>query len=138
MLAIIWAVQTLRNYLYGSTKVKIFTDHESLTYATSPKSWNDQMKRCKAILEEYNHDLLHKPGKSNVVADALSRPPIQTNDELNTPTATVHSSNSSPEKLNSIATELLNVFKNQIILKIGNQASYKFEIIYSKAIIDIP
>jgi len=65
MLAIIWAVQTLRNYLYGSTKVKIFTDHESLTYATRLKSRNDQMKRWKATLEEYNHELLHKGSQSS-------------------------------------------------------------------------
>jgi len=47
------------------------------------------MKRWKAILEEYNHELLHKPGKPNVVADALSRSPLQTHGELNAMTETV-------------------------------------------------
>ncbi|GBO99951.1 Retrovirus-related Pol polyprotein from transposon opus [Eumeta japonica] len=37
MLAIIWAL-TLRNYLYGSVKIKIFTDHQPLTYALSSKT----------------------------------------------------------------------------------------------------
>ena len=31
MLAIIWSLKSLRNYLYDSAKVKIFTDHQPLT-----------------------------------------------------------------------------------------------------------
>lgn len=27
MLAIVWALKSLRNYLYGAARVKIFTDH---------------------------------------------------------------------------------------------------------------
>lgn len=73
MLAIVWALNTLRNYLYGSAKVKIFTDHQPLTYVLSNKNNNSKMKRWKAILEEYNYEMFYKPGKINVVADALSR-----------------------------------------------------------------
>jgi len=32
MLAISWAVKSLRGYLYGCTKLKIYTDHEPLTH----------------------------------------------------------------------------------------------------------
>jgi len=32
MLAISWAVKSLRGYIYGGTKVKIYTDHEPLTH----------------------------------------------------------------------------------------------------------
>jgi len=122
MLAVIWSIQPLRNVLYGPTKIKIFTDQESLTHTTNPKSRNDQMKRWKAILEEYNHELLHTPGKANVVADALSRPPLQTHGELNDMTEAVHSSFSSPEKLIPMAEEPINVFKNQILLSLGNKS----------------
>jgi len=119
----------MRHFLYGPTKIKIFTDHESLTHPTNPKSRNDQMNRWKAILEEYNHELLHKPAKANVVADALSRPPLQTHGNLNAMTETVHSSFSSPEKRIPMAEEPINVFKNQILLSLGNK-SYKFEIVF--------
>lgn len=53
MLAIIWALKTLRSYLYGHAAVKIFTDHQPLTYALSNRNNNSKLKRCKAILEEY-------------------------------------------------------------------------------------
>lgn len=45
MLAIVWALNSLRNYLYGPTKLKIFTDHQPLTYALSSKNTNNKMKR---------------------------------------------------------------------------------------------
>ena len=50
--AIIWVLKSLRNYLYGSVKVKIFTDHQPLTYALSSKNNNGKMKRRRVFLEE--------------------------------------------------------------------------------------
>lgn len=67
MLAIIWALGKCRNYLYGSKKVKIVTDHQPLTYSLSNRNTNNKMKRWKAILEEYNYELEYRPGKMNVV-----------------------------------------------------------------------
>lgn len=117
MLAIIWALTHLRNYLYGSAKVIIYTDHQPLTYALSNKNNNAKMKRWKAILEEYNYEMKYKPGKSNVVADALSRPP---GTNINSLTGTVHSSDSSPEKLIPSVEVPINAFKNQIFLEIND------------------
>ena len=92
MLAIIWALKALRNYLYGRTKIKIYTDHQPLTYSLSSWNGNSKVKRWKAYLEEYNYELIYKPGKSNVVADALSRP-----SQINTVISTQHSAESSAE-----------------------------------------
>lgn len=74
---IVWALNTFRKYLYGSGKVKITTELQSLTYALSNKNNNSKMKRWKSILEECDHELIRKPGKTNVVADALLRIPPQ-------------------------------------------------------------
>ena len=47
------------------------------------------MKRWKPILEEYNYELHYKSGKSNVVADALSRNPHNKSVDINCLMATV-------------------------------------------------
>lgn len=120
MLAIIWSLGSLRNYLYGSRRVKIFTDHQPLTFALSNKNTNAKMKRWKSILEEYNYELKYKPGKSNVVADALSRYP-----QVNALTHTQHSDESSGHHLIPTIETPINVFRNQLILKIGEENSYQ-------------
>lgn len=72
-LAVIWALNSFQNYLYGPAKVEIYTDQQPLIYPLSNNNNNSKMKRWKAILEEYNYELLYKPSKANLVADALSR-----------------------------------------------------------------
>ncbi|XP_075157913.1 uncharacterized protein LOC142231180 [Haematobia irritans] len=128
MLAIIWALNSLRNYLYGTAKVNIFTDHQPLTYALSNKNNNSKMKRWKAILEEYNYELHYKPGKANVVADAMSRIP---NVPVNTLTSSVHSDESSSQNLIYSVNVPINAFKNQILLETNDsESSYQFKIIF--------
>lgn len=133
MLAIIWALGSLRNYLYGSKKVVIYTDHQPLTYALSSNNHNHKMKRWKCILEEYNYELRYKPGRANVVADALSRNETGLN-ILNGPeelsTATQHSAESSSENLIPSVETPINVFKNQLFINTGEVPSYQFKILF--------
>lgn len=72
LLAIVWALKNLRNYLYGVKNLNIFTDHQPLTFAVSDK--NTKIKRWKAFIDEHNAKLHYKPGRQNYVADALSLP----------------------------------------------------------------
>lgn len=123
MLAIIWALTSLRNFLYGSRKVKIFTDHQPLTYALSNKNNNSKMKRWKAILEEYNYELKYKPGNTNAVADALSRLPKSS--ELNSLSVTQHSDDSSGHNLIPTVETPINVFRNQLVLNRGENSGYQ-------------
>lgn len=125
MLAIIWALKSLQCFVYGARHIKIFTDHQPLTFALSGKNTNVKMKKWKAQLEEYNHELIYKPGTTNVVADALSRQTM-----INSLTPTMHSSSSSAEDLIPSVELPLNTFKNQIIMEIKDTSSYEFKIIF--------
>lgn len=72
-LAIVWALQHLRNYIYGIANLTIYTDHQPLTFAISEKNPNLKFKRWINMIEESGANLVCKPGKQNVVGDALSR-----------------------------------------------------------------
>ncbi|CAD7012878.1 unnamed protein product [Ceratitis capitata] len=126
-LAIIWALNNFRNYLYGSAKVNIYTDHQPLTQALSNKNNNSKMKRWKSFLEEYNHELYFKPGTTNVVADALSRMPPE---PINSLSITQHSDESSSDNLIWHVESPINVFKNQLFLNSGPNSTYQFQIIF--------
>lgn len=111
MLAIYWALQTFRNYLYGA-KFKVLTDHQPLTFSLSARNTNAKLKRWKAYLEEHDYTIEYRPGKSNVVADALSRIVCPL-------TATQHSAEDS-DHFYILSTEApLNVYRHQVILKKG-------------------
>ena len=75
LLAIMKALAHWRPYL-GWTKLPfvICMDHANLQYWKSPRNLNQWTVRWHADLQEYDFELEYIPGKTNVVADALSRP----------------------------------------------------------------
>ena len=75
LLAIMKALAHWRPYL-GWMKVPfiIRTDHTNLQYWKSPRNLNQRTARWHADLQEYDFQLEYIPGKTNTVADALSRP----------------------------------------------------------------
>lgn len=72
LLAIVWAIENFRHYLYGR-EFLVITDHKPLTYLFSAKNINNRLHRWKLTLMEYYFKVIHKNGIQNVVADALSR-----------------------------------------------------------------
>ena len=76
LLAIMKSLAHWRPYL-GWTKhpFLILTDHANLQYWKSPKNLNRRTARWHADLQEYDYEIKHVPGKTNIPADALSRPP---------------------------------------------------------------
>jgi Integrase zinc binding domain len=56
----------------------ILTDHKPLTFALTRASdaWSARQQRQLAAIAEYTTDIRHVAGTENVIADALSRPPI--------------------------------------------------------------
>lgn len=74
LLAIVECLKEWRIYLQNSaTKTKILSDHKNLEYFTTTKTLNQRQVRWSQVLSEYNFQIVYKPGKSNVKADALSR-----------------------------------------------------------------
>lgn len=117
MLAIIWALKIFRNYIYGQ-KFQIMTDHQPLTFTLSPNNTNAKLKRWKVYLEEHDYEIIYKPGKSNVVADALSRVQIHA-----TTSNTQHSADADDSNYIPSTEGPLNAFKHQIILELGDECS---------------
>ena len=77
LLAVYLAIQHFRDMLYGR-QFTVFTDRKPLTSAilraSTPISARQQ--RHLSFISEFTTDLVYLPGKDNVVADCLSRSPI--------------------------------------------------------------
>ena len=121
MLAIVWALNTLRNFIYG-TKIRIYTDHLPLTFTLSQGNNNAKLKRWKAYLEEHDHEIHYKPGKANVVADALSRV------QINSLTPTQHSADEDDGSYIPSTEAQINALRNQLIFKTGSRTSYEVNV----------
>jgi hypothetical protein len=72
MFAILEAIRLWRPYL-SYDKFLVLTDHAPLTRLFKQKELNQRQTRWIETLSEYTFDIVYKPGKTNVVADALSR-----------------------------------------------------------------
>ena len=72
--AVVFALKIWRHYLYG-VPCRIFTDHKSLQYIFTQKELNLRQRRWLELIKDYDCTIEYHSGKTNVVADALSRRP---------------------------------------------------------------
>ncbi|GJT98801.1 putative reverse transcriptase domain-containing protein [Tanacetum coccineum] len=70
--AVMFALKLWRHYMYG-TNYTMFTDHKILQHILDQKELNMRQRHWLELLSDYDCEIRHHPGKSNVVADALSR-----------------------------------------------------------------
>ncbi|POM64538.1 Putative retroelement [Phytophthora palmivora] len=70
-----YALVKFRIHLLGTRPFVIYTDHASLRTATNSPHLSQRMARWLSFFAEYNFRVEYKPGKLNVLADALSRRP---------------------------------------------------------------
>ncbi|GMF53954.1 unnamed protein product [Phytophthora fragariaefolia] len=70
-----YALAKFRVYLLGSRTFVVYTDHASLRTAIKSPHISQRMARWLSFFAEYNFQVEYKPGRLNVVADALSRLP---------------------------------------------------------------
>lgn len=71
-LAVVWAVRHFRCYLYGR-HFRILTDCQPLKWLMSTRDQNSRLARWNLRLQEYDFEIVHRSGKTNQNADALSR-----------------------------------------------------------------
>lgn len=128
LLSIVWALKTLRNYLYGVKNINIFTDHQPLIFSISEKNPNTKLKRWKSFIEEFSPKFFYKPGKENVVADALSRQFIN---NISDSLSTIHSQISSSDNIKTLNYPV-NQFKNQIMISESTDNIKTTELIFQK------
>lgn len=74
MLAIVEALKDWRSFLEGLPQpFEIHTDHENLKWWTTAQDLSRRQARWALWLSRFDFRLIHKPGKANTEADALSR-----------------------------------------------------------------
>ena len=86
LLAIVFALDKFRSYLMDS-HVVVFTDHAALKYLLSKKDAKSRLIQWVLLFQEFDFDLLLRPGESHVLVDHLSRidsgePAIGISDDL--------------------------------------------------------
>jgi hypothetical protein len=74
MLAIMHALAKFRQYLVGARFV-VKSDHNSLKYLLEQKDLNERQQKWVRKIQAYDFDIEFVKGKSNTVADPLSRRP---------------------------------------------------------------
>jgi hypothetical protein len=74
LLAIIYMLKANRHLLLGTKYlILIRTDHNNLQYFKSPQKIIPRQAQWHEFLQDYHFELTHFPGRSNTIADLLSR-----------------------------------------------------------------
>jgi hypothetical protein len=70
--AVVHALKIWRHYIMG-TKCQVYMDHKSLKYIFTQKDLNLRQRRWLELIKDYDLEIHYHPGKTDLVADALSQ-----------------------------------------------------------------
>jgi hypothetical protein len=71
-LAVIFSFKKFHHYLLGY-KAKIVTDHKALTYLVNKPNPSGRIARWLLLMEEFDIDIIHRPGRRHGNVDGLTR-----------------------------------------------------------------
>lgn len=71
-LGVVWAVQYFRKYVAGS-RFQLITDHSAITSLMKTSNPRGQTARWIIILQEYDFEVVYRPGRIHSNVDTLSR-----------------------------------------------------------------
>ena len=72
VLAVVYACKKFQHYLLRY-RIKFHTDHGSLKYLVNKPDLSGRIVRWILLLQEFNYEVVVKPGKAKSNADFLSR-----------------------------------------------------------------
>lgn len=76
MLAVIYALNKFKHYITGCL-IFVCTNHTTIRYLMNKPSITGRLAHWLLLMQEFDITVVDKPGKSNVVADYLSRLQLQ-------------------------------------------------------------
>ena len=81
LLALAWAIRSFRTHVHG-TKFKLVTDHQPLTWLMKATDLTGQYARWQMLVQEYDFEIVHRPGHKHQNADVLSRFPRASTEDI--------------------------------------------------------
>ena len=88
-LALVEGIKKFQPYLFGR-KFTVVTDHSSLRWLMNIKDATGRLARWSLLLQQYDFEIVYRPGKEHGNADSLSRRPYDVDVCLNTVQKKIH------------------------------------------------